>query len=177
VAALAAVFAVATPSGPAAAEDPCGSRFVVEYAGNELQDTLDSYGDTGAFWVAVTQPGNARQFQEWWRRKLWDGNYQFVNVATGRALQQTNETTNGSFNVVTSPAEWGIPEQEWRIEGKWWPGQQIRNAVSGATLRATDDNYRYASWWHPVVADPNVRLDDNAYDWTVIPVCSPYGGY
>jgi glucosylceramidase len=59
-----------------------------------------------------------------WNEQLWrivptsDGYVRLVNKATGTVLQVTGESYGGwsaAYNIVSSPAVWSIPQQEFRL--------------------------------------------------------------
>lgn len=118
-----------------------------------LQDTNEQYPFHNEAHNVVVSPNVLLQHTRW---QVWQVGtqefygyerpvYKFVNVATGRALQSTNESTagaNGSTrNIVTTPAGWNNAQQTWTANEVG--GEVELYNVENSSVRLTVSNLPY----------------------------------
>lgn len=130
IAVLTALFASLVPSAPsvavAAASYPIDRGVVrlTDASGDlsvptALQDTNEVYSSNNEAHNVVASPASWNSDQQRWNlQQTGADTYRFVNAASGRALQSTNEVSGareGAYNLVTSPASWNSAFQEFRV--------------------------------------------------------------
>lgn len=121
---------------------------------SRLSLTTGPYGllqQTGEVYFAHSEARNVAVSPNFIDLSMWrifevrPGVYRLINKATGDALQATGEANAfGGVNVVTTPASWNSPEQEWKIRQSGTGFNRtigIYNVVSGKQLGSTGQVY------------------------------------
>ena len=143
-----------------------------------LQATNETYYAHGdARNVAVTQ--NDIDQPKWYLIKLDNGYYKFINVATGMALQKTNESRAvgpWANEVVTTPASWNNEYQQWDVVPRWGETGHVVYIYNRATtsngyyndmLRATTLPYNGNSQNSQVDVGRDVPTDYRLQEWII----------
>lgn len=117
--------------------------------------------------------------QKWYLIKLPNGYYKFINVATGMALQKTNESRPAGLwttEVITSPAWWNNDYQQWEIVPRYGVTGNtvyIYNRVLTANgqyndmLKATQISYRGYADFYQIETSASGAGGWNLGTWTI----------
>ena len=135
---------------------------VNDYTGEYLGQSTHSYDNENQCWVFTTywpyQPDKSAKFQWSLTRSVGvASDYKIINVATGHALQDSNDSFNDEGDhVVTTTSERATVSCKWLIQDDSNGSYSIRNASSGFTLGASKKKFN-GRGDHHILSSPHAN--------------------